>query len=691
MKTAAWALSATLVTSLLLEAYASPLGGSHAPPAPPPPPWHGPGDTVPPPSAGGSGGGAPGPGSTGGPATPGPAGPGVPGPSAPGGSGGPSTPAGGVQLPDLSDWTWWWNYNKHGYLQLKHHILSDAVQTGSDEFYLGTGQTLSKTDYSVEDAALIESIGPALQRAVESGSSRVQSDALLAIVKLHPVFEPEGKSMTELISAHLTSSNQKTAESAVVALGLMGDVRNLRLLSDIAQDNAAGRKHMDRTEVPGRTRPLAALALGAMGPRLEMQDARRMIVSELALILNADELATPDLHVAAVTAFGLNPLPSAGGGIDDSKKSRFLPSANLESQVRYLMELFQEDDRHEAVRAHAPRALALLAQDAPKEVLDYVKEGLLDELERRKRSDRLVRYGIVEALGMVGDADDEVLDVHVREALHLAVAKSDNNQRGLALIALALVSSRGGESSQPYAALLSERRYLIKQLAVGKSRLRPWTALAIGLQGHYASLAGKAPSNGAFTAVLESLRDTKSPADAGAYYIALGLLGDPRGFEILEERLEGTSDDDARGFAAVGLGLLGELRAVELLQAVVEESEVRHIPLHQASVGLALLGQKQAVEPLLESLAAAKSAEKKSHQLVVLGDIGDKRAVDAMVALLDSDDELEQARGYAATSLGIVCEQNGLPWTADFMNHLNYHATTETLITGKGTGLLNLR
>ena len=688
MKLVRLALLTTIAAPLITSTLAHPFGGSHSPPVPPPPvggpppPNTGPGDTLTP--RGGGGGRQTTPS---GPSTPGPTGPAAPGANGPPP---PATPAASA-IVDLSDWSWWWNFNRDPYLDLKRSVLGGSVQTGSDDFFLGRGQEASGSSRLPDERAIRELVGPALQRGVESGSSQVQSDALIAIAKLHPLVTPEGKSMVELISQHLTAANQKTAESAIVALGLMGESRNIRILADIAADNEAGREVLNRPKVPGRTRPLAVLALGVLSTRLEHQDARRMVIGRLSALLNEDEGAYPDLHVACVTAIGLAPLPEAGITIEEKSKRRLSPMSNLESEVHFLLGLLQDDKRHEVVRAHIPKAVALLTREASKGLRDIAKHALLEELEALKRRDRLVRYGIVEALGMLGDSDGEEIDAQVREALHTSVRDGDNSQRGLSLIAIALASSRRGESGEPFAALEEERAYLLKQLERGKSRLRPWTALALGLQGYHANEERQRPSDAVVDALLRNYEDTRSAADAGAYGIAMGLLGDPRAFDEILDRVENTGDDDARGFAAVGLGLLGSFDAIAPLEAVVRDSRVRHIPLHKAAIALALLGEKDIVTAILENLAGAKSAEVTTAQIVVLGEIGDNRVLKPLVGVLDDPKQLDNPRGYAATSLGIVCETESIPWPANFTNHMNYFATTETLISGKGTGLLNLR
>lgn len=686
MKLARLTLLVVLVTPLLNESLAlAPECGTGSGPVPPPPPWGGPGDTL---SPGGPGGGdrrpsAPG---SGGPSTPAPAGPSAP--SAPGG--GPSTPGRG-NLIDLSDWSWWWNFNRDPYLQLKQSVLSQGVQTSGDEFFLGRGQHTSLTSRLPDPETLEQVVGPALLEAIETGTSRMQGDAMIAIAKLHPVFRPEGKSLVKLIRQHLWDPNQKTAESAVVALGLMGDPANIRLLADLASDNEVGRKAMNRAQVPGRTRPLAALALGILGSRVENPDARRMIVSRLGSLLREDEGAFPDLHVACVTAMGMTVLSAAGVPMDSEESHAASPMAHREAQVHFLLTCLENHERHEAVRAHVPKALATLAKGASKGLRDHVKRVLLEELERLARRDRLVRYGIVQALGQLGDADADAIDVELREALHASVRDGDNNQRGLSLIAIALVSSRRGESAEPFTALHSEREYLLKQLVRGKSRLRPWTALALGLQGYHADREGLDPSKVVVDALLERYEDTRSPADAGAYSIALGLLRDPRALEHIQVRLNDTGNDDARGFAAEGLGLLGSPLGIEPLHELVADATRHRAPLYQAAIGLALLGDKSVVETLSNNLSKGTSAEIKSAQAIAIGNVGDSRAIKPLVKVLEDPRQLDEPRALAATSLGIVCEQGSLPWTAGFANHVNYFAMTETLLNGKATGLLNLR
>jgi HEAT repeat protein len=687
---------AALAVPLLLNAPALAHGGGFPPPKPPTGgTYSGPGDTVP---GGGGTGGPTGPV----PSTPAPAGPSTPAPRgpatpAPGTSPpGPMTPSPGQSLPDLSDWSWWWNFNRDPYLELKRAIHAGAVTTGSDEFFLGHGAKAGGAGHMPSGNDIKTRIGPALQAAIEGESWTIQTDSMLAIAKLRPAFDPEGKSLVELISQHLDTPNQKLSESAIVALGLTGDFESVGILADIAADNEAGRKLMNRSSVPGRTRPLAALALGVLGEQLHIADARRILVGRLGQILREDSGASPDLHVACITAIGMTPLPELSNApilaAKTSGRARQVsPTRSRQAQIQFLIEILKDEGRREYVRAHVPKALGRLAADASEGLCGEVQLALVEEFKRRASNDRLVRYGLVEALGMIGDADEGGSDQKVREILHKSLRNGDNSERGLASIAIALGSSRRGESDQPYAALAGERKLLLKQLATGKSRLRPWTALALGVQTFHANRGGQPESREVISALLQTYKKTRNPTDAGAWSIALGLTRNASAREPIHERLDRLGNDEARGYAAVALGLLGDKASVVGLEGVLNESTYHPLLLRKSATGLALLGEKSVGKKLVEGLAQGKSAAVKSSSVAAIGLVGDAQVINPLLEILKDEQQLDTSRRFAAIAVGVVCEPSAMPWTASLMNHLNYFAMTDSLLSGSGTGVLNLR
>ena len=155
--------------------------------------YRGPGDTVPP-GGGGSGGGGgpatPGPGAPGNPAggtsplTPGPRGPGTPGGGGP--FAGPVTGGGAGSRVDLAGWSFWWEFNKDPYLSLKDKIYSHGPDTGSDGWFLGSGEKDQGRDISKPSGAEIrESIVPVLVKTLgEETNNDIITGCLMALAKI---------------------------------------------------------------------------------------------------------------------------------------------------------------------------------------------------------------------------------------------------------------------------------------------------------------------------------------------------------------------------------------------------------------------------------------------------------------------------------------------------------------------------
>lgn len=714
--------TATLAVLVFLAATwsTSPTAGHGAgyPPPPPPPPGGGDGGGssggtddggggitgggggyTPP---GGSGGG----GIYGGPATPGPKPPSAPGPSGRGGArptpgphppaapkAGPSVPATpAARSADISTWDWWWVYNRDPYLDLKERVLAGAPVTTGDDFFLGNGTRSADETHAPSETTMNTKVAPALQRAIEEESSdRLLCDAMVALAKLHPGYVPVGGvTMAELFVRHLAHPNRKVVESAIVALGMMGDGASASILCDIAADDEAARRLLGCEQVPTHSRALAALAVGLVANRCGVEDVRRYVVFRLASIIERDKQASPDLFVGCITSIGLTPLAPLRGAIEAGMT--LSPAASLEGEVLFLAELLADRGREQYVRAHVPKALGLLVRGTDGVAKEYATEVLLDVLLGRKKDKAPVRHGVTEALGLVGDSDADELDVRIREALRASARDGDAHQRQLSMISIALASSRpGAGTGSRFEGLTGERSYLLKQLAKGQSRLRPWAALALGLQAYHAQKNGEAVPAEILLALRESMADVGSPEDVGAWCIALGLSGDTEAVPELLKRLEDLNGDLPLGQVAISLGLLGDSAAIEPLRAMVEDATFRPDLLRESAIGLALLGDRQVTERLIEVLAAHDSMAIKSAATVALGYVADRRAVDPLVRLVSDPDQMEVTRAYAAIAVGIVCERDRLPWPALYSNHFNYEAATATLISGDGNGILNLR
>ncbi len=191
--------------------------------------YRGPGDVVPPGPGGGSTGRPSGP-TTGGPAGPttgGPAGPATGSPAGPatGGPVGPRAPGRGPQTGgrgsrlgnDLTQWQFWWEFNKDPFIKLKD-ALGGGPQTGSDDFYLGSTRRVTRNSLAPTKEDKV-GILATLRRAMKSTNNKdIISACMIAMAKVgmdHPEFK-----LKDVFKPYLKSLNQEVRETAALALGI---------------------------------------------------------------------------------------------------------------------------------------------------------------------------------------------------------------------------------------------------------------------------------------------------------------------------------------------------------------------------------------------------------------------------------------------------------------------------------------
>lgn len=663
--------------------------------------YRGPGDTVPPGGGGGGGGGGPSTPGPSGPSAPGPSGPSTPGPAgpaAPGSSGpkGPST-AGSTAGADLTLWQFWWGFNKDPYLNLKSHIHSDSTLTGSDDFFLGHGQkNQAKDSMAPSEETIRGTIVPALIEALQTETNNdIVTGAMIALAKIGDEQSEDGTSPFEqLIKPFLSDGNQEIAETAAVALGILGNPKSVETLEGLLLDNAQGRKAVgSEAGVNYRTRAFAAFGLGQIGYHTEDPVVRQRIVDILWGICESPKGRTRDVKVAAVIAMGLVPLDlTAPAG--EPAEGPTSPKTRLE-QIDYLIDFFgaeKDSDKHFLVRAHAPRSIVKLMDGInDKAVKDRVVEALAPYVSKRGHiGQRELRQSASLAFGMLGDLDDDASDKKIRAALQEASANADAQVKNFSVIAMGQVGGRPGDGEDPMAGAADVRKYLLTQLSKGKTQVKPWAGLAIGVMERGLLDNNQEQSTASLSALRQALQGTRTVIEVGAYAIACGIAGDTDSEKILLEKLDNMSDDNVRGHTAIGLGLMNSVEAIEPIQQVVEKSKYRGELLKQAAISLGLLGDKALVSKLVTMLEEAKTLTTQAALASALGFIGDARSVDPLVEMLKNDELTAAARGFAAVALGIVAEREKLPWNAKFAVDINYRANTRTLTGQSGTGLLDI-
>ncbi len=669
--------------------------------------YRGPGDTVPPGGGGAGGGGGTGPGGgPGGPTTPGPAGPTTPGAGAPGAPGGapggrPSTGGGGDGGPDLTLWSFWWEFNKEPYLNLKAKIQSGGTETGTEGFFLGHGaKSGGKDSLKPTQEQIRQRIVPALLAALEKETNNdIVTGCMIALAKIGDAPNETGESQFEkVIAKFLADKNQEISETAAVSLGILANTKSIGTLESLLRDTKEGRALVGQPEVNYRTRAFAAYGLGLIGAQASKEEDRKQIVTILRQVLETDETRTRDLKVSCVISMGLVKLETMESSVQPEKKGALIPpESSRPALIEYLLAFLQNEEQNYLVRAHCPTALARLLPGLPPELhMQYrerIANDLLERIGSKKKEQAEVIQSSVLALGLIGTNDGaDPLDKKVREAL-VAVPKdvSDQQARNYAMIALAKIGGTLG-AKDPEGGIKVVTEALLAQLGEGKSSVKPWAGIACGVMADMLSKGTVQSKIGTLQmAVRSALEDEKDPSKLGAFAISCGIMSDVEAKPTLLKRLDSEKEETARGYVAIGLGLMNAREAVEKINKIVDESKYRPDLLKQAAIALGLLGDKELVPKLVTLLTESKGLATQASLSSALGFIGDQRSIEPLVLMLQNDSLTEQARGFAAVALGIVADKEQLPWNSKIGLDLNYRASTQTLTDqSAGTGILDI-
>jgi len=686
--------------------------------------YRGPGDTVPPGGGGGGGGGGPASPGPAGPNAPGPSGPSSPAPASPGApagqpGGGPAKPTtGGVtDSADLTKWQFWWGFNKDPYLNLKAKIHSGGTLTGSDDFFLGHGEkTQAKDSLRPSETVIRETVVPALIEALQKERSNdILTGAMIALAKIGDAKDEDGESQFELeIRKFLSDGNQEVAETAAIALGILANPASVPTLVELMKDTPEGRKLVGSTEVSPRSRAFAAYGLGLIGHNTNDNALRQDIAEHLIDILESPHFSTRDIKVGAMSALGLTPIDIAAddapvsnpeeGGDTEAVGTNRQWVLSRQKQLEYIVAYFKQENqrankntRKWFVRAHAPTAMGrLLTEDVPQELRVTVTETLIEAVGEHSKVEQEIQQSAVLALGQIGDtdgdkqSDDDKLDIRIRGELVRILEKGRPQERRFALIAMAQVGGRMGTGSMADAGIDEIRKTLLKTMARGKSGLKPWSALSLGVMGRSLTDAGFQLDSGVSMALRSACSDEKSPDYVGAYCIGLGLRNDLESKEIVIEKMKGfKGSNDTRGDAAIALGLMNDRSAIADIQEIIKNSKYKPELLKSAAIALGLLGDKELVDELILMLKDSKGLATQAAISSALGAIGDSRSIDPLVGMLKEDQHTDTARGFAAVALGIVCDKDSLPWVSKISTNINYRANT-TSLTGGGQGILDI-
>ncbi|MDE0892460.1 MAG: HEAT repeat domain-containing protein, partial [Planctomycetota bacterium] len=185
-------------------------------------------------------------------------------------------------------------------------------------------------------------------------------------------------------------------------------------------------------------------------------------------------------------------------------------------------------------------------------------------------------------------------------------------------------------------------------------------------------------------------RDCKTPGDAGAYAIAIGLRSDIGAADLLQERLDSFADGQARGDLSLALGLLGEVGNVPSLQQIFSEAVYQPHLFSRVVIALTLCGDKSLVPTLVKKMDGTNSSSLRAVFAWALGHVGDARAIQPLVELLGDEEQTTLLRIQVANGLGFVCDSEEVPWSTSLKQAANYLTRAETLLGGSPSGVLEI-
>lgn len=612
----------------------------------------------------------------------------------------PLTPASVSERPDPTIWQFWWGHNRDAFLQLHSKRRShDGIGC-----WFVPADPHARLDLWPSEKLVRGKVVPVLLHTLRTESSTLIVPAcLIALAKIGEAQSPSDLRLAEAILPHLASEDQTIQETAAIALGILGELRDIPWLeaivgSDVRTLRGAG----VRVESPisARTRAFAAFGLGLIGQRAQAAD-RHLVVQVLMRHYERERHAQVgrDVAVACLNSIGLTPLPFHEGAtktVDLRSMSLDWPARTRQEQIAWLANPLGLAAVPELDRAQVPIALARLCADVPASRLKEQVLANLIELVRTSGGQPLLQQSCILALGQLGDCDGDRIDTAIRAALlECAHDSSDAQSQYFAFMALARTAGRPGTGiGSPLAGLEGDedpRAILRTVMRNGRTNARSWAALSLAVLEHELEENGQDGSLESKAALRVALARAKAPAEIGALAIAVGLARDSQSTGIMRDVFKRTSEPEARGFVAIGLGLLGDRASTGLIVDVARKSRYQPDMLKSVGTSLALLGDREIVPELVSMLGAATGLSSLAGISSALATIGDVRSIDALIALLEDEEKSDRARGFAAAALGMIADKQTLPWNAKFAIGINYRATTPTLTSFEdGSGILDL-
>lgn len=590
--------------------------------------------------------------------------------------------------PYQSAWEFWWEWNRDDLL-----AAPNAVRDGSSLHEDFGGQPdnddrrRSARAIRPTSAEIANEVVPTLLRTLQAAQWRQEESdlvraCLVALARIDAV--PDDLSLLPVLAEHLRSDDVLVRATAALALGIAaipGDEAR-DLLIDLALDSPNGQAACGRP-VDDRTRTFALYGLGLVGGRSQEVATKRFVFAALRTLLESDPLPPPDLQVAALQACGQLAIPT---GTSDGEALLDECLALLHHELAGPRGI-----RATSWQAHVPTAVARLLDGAHPRSAEW-KQRFADELVNLDVADR-TRDRITEscalALGALcrsrhgDDAPAHQDDVYGALLQRVAVEHTNPQTRSFALLGLGRL---GGANHQ---------QAILRVLDRGTNPEKPWAALALGL-----SLRDEVRADDRTTAPIdevrrrlqEQLHRARDPSLVGALGIALGLSHTDEAADTMRSLLrKSVAKEEMSGYLAIGLAQMDDGPTRTMLGPLLAETYRRQT---LCMLGALALGQggDQDVAALLTRLLRDSEGQSLGTQAAhasAIGRIGDVRSIHPLRCLLRDETRSVAVRAAAAAALGMLADDDAMPWNARYAAGSNYRAAPPTLHDG-GNGIVDL-
>lgn len=608
-------------------------------------------------------------------------------------------PGGKKSQVSLDQWQFWWGYNNDEILGIKNSIYSikrTAQGVISDVGGAGgaRGDSTRATSKQVHDVLI-----PALLQIIKDPDHKMkpgpdtESAAYIALAKVtdDPSNIPLFMDAVMKDGKKNTAVHQTVNESAAFALGL------LRRGDKARQFDA---KELDRVRdflfevyendgLQMRTRGFAMIALGLLADQPTTRSRKEapgggglfyapdpIAMGQVTADRIVDLLKRPykdsQMYVVALLALGMQ------------QPTDVTPDViNMLKECALKGKLFKEpvDD---LISSYAALAIGKLGGESEigsmVNALSVTQTGV-----NTKRSAAI-------ALGLLGRRIDGpsrgALAAQIIGALEKV--KAEATTKNFAIMSLAYLLQADAEAQHTDVLNAKGAKiadFILKIAEDGKYSERPYGALALGIIGR---AIGEKPSIveygqfrlSAITVLRKGLTETKMDKRArGAFAIALGILQDegakPELVAIVGDKQE---EKELRGYSAVALGLIG-IPAPDVLKVIKDALKERSSEelRQQTAIALGLLQSPDTIPTLINEIKEADSQNVLGQVVLALAKIGDSRAIQPLVDILQDTSRPDLTRALACAGLGLIGDLEMVPSLARLSKDINYRASPDTV------------